>query len=294
MALNFTCTYTILQLQCDSRNSTQVNIIDQSPGYSYSVKVVNRAKKSVYAMKKLRINRRFKSVDDLKRQLTDSLGQSISCDAVGYIEPGHGPKGKQRWLDSREDLDEMYQIYEPYHGKREILIWCYESSSNTVGGDKRGKTRKRSYSPVGDTCAKFTKRHDACVQKLSEVEEIVTELKEKHESEYSIEKLNAWAHLIHLGKHASYETPPDLPYFKKREGRVYQNKANTIEKEQPTPTVAMLGSGASNSPAKRLGFRTENIDQLSKWHNLLEKGGITQQEYDELKKTILQDIIKLA
>ena len=48
-------------------------------------------------------------------------------------------------------------------------------------------------------------------QELQEVEKkkIVKELKEKHAASYSIEKLNAWAHLLHMGKHDSYETPPN-------------------------------------------------------------------------------------
>lgn len=33
-------------------------------------------------------------------------------------------------------------------------------------------------------------------------------------------------------------------------------------------------------PSKRVGFRGESIEQLSKWHTLLEKGAITVQQYD--------------
>ena len=38
----------------------------------------------------------------------------------GYIEPGRGAKGKQRWLASAENLEDMYRVH---HGK-EILLWC--------------------------------------------------------------------------------------------------------------------------------------------------------------------------
>ena len=34
--------------------------------------------------------------------------------------------------------------------------------------------------------------------KISQVEEVVQKLKEKHGSLYSIEKLNAWAHMIDI------------------------------------------------------------------------------------------------
>ena len=42
----------------------------------------------------------------------------------GYIEPGRGAKGKQRWLASAEDLEDMYCVH---HGKEEILLWCNAS-----------------------------------------------------------------------------------------------------------------------------------------------------------------------
>ena len=50
-------------------------------------------------------------------------------------------------------------------------------------------------------------------RKLSEVKLAVKQLKDKHGSKYSIEQLNAWAHMISVGKHCSFEDPPNLPYF---------------------------------------------------------------------------------
>ena len=40
------------------------------------------------------------------------------------------------------------------------------------------------------------------------------ELHTKHGSTYSTEKLSAWVHLIQMKKHSSYDSPPNLPYFK--------------------------------------------------------------------------------
>ena len=50
----------------------------------------------------------------------------------------------------------------------------------------------------------------------------------------------------------------------------------------------------SSSPSKRLGLRGDCIEQLSKWYNLLEKGAISRQQYDELKEAIMGDISKLG
>ena len=43
----------------------------------------------------------------------------------GYVEPGHGMRGKKWWLSSEKDLFEMYDIYS---GKKEILLWCSKES----------------------------------------------------------------------------------------------------------------------------------------------------------------------
>jgi len=110
------------------------------------------------------------------------------------------------------------------------------------------------------------------------VEKIVASLREKH-SQYSVEKLNVWAHMIHMGKHASYEVPPNLPYFVGQ-----KSKAGTSTCESPFPNM---------SPGKRINLRTECMDQLSKWHGFLEKGAITQKQYNEFQKKILGDLADL-
>lgn len=128
-----------------------------------------------------------------------------------------------------------------------------------------------------------SKRPNVCSQKLQKVEKIVKELQEKHKTSYTVEQLNAWAHLLELGKHDSYETPPNLPYFRKSSDH---SKKNKPQKPQPMEI--------RSSPSKRLGLHGDCIEQLSKWYNLLEKGAISRQQYDELKEAIMGDISKLG
>ncbi len=45
-----------------------------------------------------------------------------------------------------------------------------------------------------------------------------------------------------------------------------------------------------SSPGKRIGLRTQCIDQLTKWHKLKEDGVISDAEYQEMHKTIMGDI----
>lgn len=83
--------------------------------------------------------------------------------------------------------------------------------------------------------------------------------------------------MIHTKKHTSYDVPPDLPYFKKRDSGAKANIPATIH-------------DASTSPGKRVNLRSECISQLDKWHDLFEKQCITQEQYHQLHEAILKDV----
>ena len=122
-------------MQCTSKNSTGVCV--SSKGLSkhvYTVKVINRTKKSEFVMKVLKSKSRFVSLADLKSSIVEEIGP-LEMDIVGYMKPGHGSKGKLQELD---DLMEMYALHKRKH---EILLWCYKkqtpckrSSSNEGSG----------------------------------------------------------------------------------------------------------------------------------------------------------------
>lgn len=89
--------------------------------FLYSVKIINPQKKSEYVVQKLRSSSIFESIEDMKQELSIVQGIPSTIDQLGYIEPGHGIKGKQRWLSSSEDLKDMYIVNK---GREEILLWC--------------------------------------------------------------------------------------------------------------------------------------------------------------------------
>ena len=49
---------------------------------------------------------------------------------------------------------------------------------------------------------------------------------------------------------------------------------------------------AGLSPGKTIQYRSECIDQLDKWHSLMERGVISVDEFKEKQQTILSDIKK--
>ena len=102
---------------------------------------------------------------------------------------------------------------------------------------------------------------------MSEVHDIECGLKERHAEKYSDPQYRAWANLIQMKKHESLDVAPDLPFWR-------GNKKKTT----------------SVSPGKRINLRGQCIDQLLKWHQLLEKGAITKEQYDELHSDVIEDV----
>lgn len=252
--------------------------------FSYLVKIINQAKKADYTLRKLRAStsERFTTVQSLSKALSDHF-PTITGNAadiqIGYIAPGHGARGKQCWITDNLDIEDMYK---EYRGKKEIVLWLYDCSKLHVE-TKKGRKRVHSTGEVEAT-KRTNYRSVAHMEKIEKVEEILKELKEKHTGTYGEEKLRAWAHLIQMDKHKSYSEPPDLPYFKKRS---IHTDTHTSASQSTTPP------STSVSPCKRLSMRTACIEQMDKWHSLLEKGGITQQQYDELQDKIMSDMLSM-
>ena len=105
------------------------------PILSYSIKIVPK-KKAEYVIQKLHsVTKPFHSIEELKQAIDEAYQEKVSLENFGYIEPGRGAKGKQRWLASTEDLEDMYRVH---RGKVEILLWCNASDQ---------AARKRAHSP---------------------------------------------------------------------------------------------------------------------------------------------------
>lgn len=85
------------------------------------------------------------------------------------MEPGHGYKGKQRWITCNEDLQDMY---EANCMKKEILLWCFLP-------DKEGPIGKKRSSDTADSSSgKRTKCTKEIQSKIDEAKEILLKPKE--------------------------------------------------------------------------------------------------------------------
>ena len=237
------------EVQCDATTAAKVKIINPKNAGGFIVKEWNLSKQYV-------------AVKDLKSEMGSVFMEYVEGFEfdIGYIEPGHGMRGKLIALSSDCDLEALNT---EFTRKKCVLLWM------------KCKNKKRFNSDYSDCPPpKRSGMYEKMVDKMHEVDLIVQELRKKQKEKYSPEQLRCWANLIQLNQHDSYETPPNKPFFKAR-----GNSTN--------PSVS-----AGISPGKKVSLRSECIEQLDKWHDLMVRGVISNEQYKEMKDTILSDIKK--
>ena len=123
---------------------------DNGSKFEYSVKIINPSRLSEYKNIRICKWKECKNLDDLrsfhaaKIPSVDVNGEEpyFSVVDLGYIEPGHGTKGRKQWLNNDEDVREMYT---KHAGKRNILLWAYSHVKNP---SKKGETNFDTHKKV--------------------------------------------------------------------------------------------------------------------------------------------------
>ena len=152
---------------------------------------MNPRKKSEGRVQKLRNLSSFSSLRDMKEQVCSILkAPNIHHFVLGYYEPGHGSKGKKRWLMDNDDVREMLKIYSK---KKEILLWCHDPE---VEVNTAVKNRKRKVTDDDETLAPKAKSRSRFVnayeKRMEEVEEAYQTLEKNHGNSWTPEQLRAW------------------------------------------------------------------------------------------------------
>ena len=234
------------------------------------------------------VTSKFESIASVKDAMTNFLKCEVT--EIGYISPGHGANGKYNDLVNDDDLELMYKEYEGRRGVHGVLLWCYRAPEGTTDAADSQTITKSSQRKRSCSRAKEDNPPTKCAKKMMQIEEIVDKLKEMHSGLYSIEQYNCWAHTIDMGKHKSYDSPPDLPFFV---GKKAPAKPSTPVVATAVVTQGSAGSSQPESPGKRIRYRGECMDQLTKWHSLMEKGIIIEEQYQGFVGKILNDIEKM-
>ena len=256
-------------------------VIDNAKKVTYSIKLISPLNPNGDKPQKWTNTTRFSDVARLRSEIKSDFGDYFDGEnfEIVYIEPGHGARGRQVPIVYTEDLTHMYSRC---NRTRQIVLWAKPSSLRKKGASSGSRARKRpdsgdqqefggpakksrcdgnSLQPAHDpgsgnssnTRSKYSAEHN----KVFELQEIVDELEKLHTNKYTTEQLRAWGHMMMMKKHDSYDHPPDKPFFKQR------------KEEQ--------AASGTRSPGKRIHYRSECMDQLDKWHSLLQRGVITQE-----------------
>ena len=254
---------------------------------TYTIKFINVINQSGFELKQWSNTVKFTDVARLRSKLKADFGTYLENDdfQIGYIMPGHGAKGKQVPITYLEDLTGMYGRCSR---TKHIVLWVKPSrKKEPTSGASDSRVRKRTSSDAstslqqesagpskrskpGSDVGNSRLKYGAEYNKMFELQEIVDELEKRHGTQYTIEQLRAWGNMMIMKKHDSLDCPPDKPFFKGKK---------TVQ--------------STNSPGKRIKYRSECMDQLDKWHSLLSRGVSTQEQYDEFQESILSDIKRL-
>ena len=176
----------------------------------YGFKLINPArKKTDYRIYNIRNIASFTNMERLRQFIMKNFKEFSGYDgdmSIGYVQPGHGWKGKQSWLNNDDDLKELYEVC----GKVKLIhIWCYLPAAD------RGAKRKQASAPnlKESSQSKRSKIKAANEVKADEAKTILEKLKIKHGDKYTPEQFQNWSDLIQLKK-CTDDEPPDLPFFR--------------------------------------------------------------------------------
>lgn len=207
---------------------------------------------------------------------------------VGYYE---GQQHSKIWLCSSRDLEAMYHKYPT----GEITLWCDSCSDEGTGHSKRKRDDTSSTAP--------SKRQ----KKEEEVDSIFKELKEKHGSKYDTPRLRLWARMVANDIHSDYEEPPKIPAFSSTPKRSRQQsvssafngaaiafaKALSASPNDNENTAISSSRQTGVSPGKAIELRMKNYQQLRYLQQLFDDGILSNIEYAEQKREILESLRKL-
>lgn len=233
---------------------SDAEIADQSLSFSYTLKLVNPKSKSDFLTIKLGTAKNLSSLQQFMYKTISTNPKFKAPDLtnveMGYIESGHGLKGRKIWLYADGDVDVMYDYFKR---STSILLWCYmEADTQTAKKKKVGSAAKSSKSGT---------KYGQHLEERTAVDDLYKELQEKHTG-YSPRRLGAWANMVNMKTWTSLDEPPNKPFFTRGCKRTNSKCSTCVE----TPVTKKPPS--IDSPGRKVRVRTELIDQLDKFTSL--------------------------
>ena len=130
------------------------------------------------------------------------------------------------------------------------------------------------------------------------VEEVKSELREKHGDSYTPLQYTLWVEMICVGTHESFDNTPQVQMFTGKRKQKPDNEMSTVFTElaksvvkmsyrpKPVPTLWWC--------SKLADLRSKYIHQMRELHSLYELGALTESELQEQKEPILSQLKKFT
>ena len=244
-------------------------------------------------------NTKLGSIAELRLKLIEEFGESVPPTTdfqVGYF---HGKQSAKHWMVTNDDLTLMYESIGTK--KHEVLLWC-DARSKELSRTSRGLKKFAEATETRPPC----KRKAPCKRKIIEddISETVSELKERHKSNYTMPQIRLWARMIASGNHDSFDDPPSIPTItgvapiskRKRESSstVVAGVASSIASAIRPDVGTSSSSPAGLSPGKISDLRLKKLQELRELQQPLDLGVLTPEEFAEQKSIVLEALRKLT
>jgi hypothetical protein len=233
--------------------------------YSYKIKILSRARKKPITKQLYRLTKKFNTVEDMKVSVMRELKEEKLNGDIGYFEAKQSTK---RWVFEKEDIDEMYKK----HSAGEIYLW-YDKDTEDEPTMKRRKEESTG-------CSRRQ-------EKENNIEKAYEELRLKHKDSFKSTQLKLWARMIINDLHESYDDPPNVPLIT---GMTKQKRrdATTTPARAVSPPTNTLAHVNIMSPGRCADVRMKNLQQLRYLQQLHQDNVLTESEFEEQKKKVLE------
>ena len=157
---------------------------------------------------------------------------------------GYYVGNKRVWIRNQNDIHDVIHLLNS-KDNYSVTLWCVgHSATPTVlpTGSKHPRNPTVLLSddsddetPEKQQSAKSKPRKNKSRQEVKQIDDLIDQLKEKHDTKYNVMQYRIWAETIDAGKHSSLEMPPRGSIFKS------QGKKNADSGGSLTPSkVASL------------------------------------------------------
>ena len=285
--------------------------------YNYRLKIINPNKRSDYIVRDVhRFHGKFDTIVEMKVKLMgefESLLPPTTEFQLGYF---FGKQSAKFWLMCQEDLNSMNEYIEKSKGS--VMLWCDGRSPDQPSASSRYKRKKASDNPPA------SKRQ----QIEEELDSILKDLQSKHGDKYTIPQLRCWARMISSGKYEDTDIPAFLELdnqpkktkrttladaiagaavtfadavTRKSPGVQQCNSQSVVVSSANSPSSAVTGVDTSAcpstpgiSPGRITDLRMKKLHELRELQGLLEQNVLTQEEFAEQKRLVLNSLRKLT